>query len=128
MGQAMKSAGYATIAIGKWHLAGNPAERGFDHYFGHLSGASDYFKGSPSHRLDSQPFMVPKDGSFYTTDANADFAIQFITESRKLNPEKPFFTYLAFNAPHSPLQGRPEDIAKYRGKYRIGWDKLREQR
>lgn len=128
MGQAMKSAGYATFAVGKWHIAGNPFERGFDHYFGHLGGVSDYFKGSPAHRLDDQPFKVPTDGSFYTTDANADYAIQFITDSRKQHPEQPFFTYLAFNAPHAPLQARPEDIAKYRGKYRIGWDKLREQR
>jgi len=128
MGQAMKSVGYSTFAIGKWHLAGNPVDRGFDHYFGHLSGGSDYFKGNPSHRLDDQPFKVPTDGSFYTTDANADFAIQFITESRKQHPEQPFFTYMAFNAPHGPLQAWPEDIAKYRGKYRVGWDQLREQR
>jgi arylsulfatase len=128
MGQAMRAAGYATFAVGKWHMDGNPVERGFDRYFGHLSGASDYFKGNASHRLDDKPFEVPKDGTFYTTDANADFAIQFITESRKAHPEKPFFVYLAFNAPHGPIQAWPEDIAKYRGQYRTGWDKIREQR
>jgi arylsulfatase len=128
MGQAMRSAGYATFAVGKWHLDGNPIERGFDHYFGHLSGGSDYFKGNPSHRLDDKPFKPADDGKFYTTDANADYAIQFISDSRKKNPDKPFFMYLAFNAPHGPLQAKPEDIAKYRGKYLVGWDKLREQR
>jgi len=128
MGQAMRGAGYATFAIGKWHLDGNPVERGFDHYFGHLSGASDYFKGNASHRLDDKPFHPPTDGKFYTTDANADYAIKFITDSRKQNPDKPFFLYLAFNAPHGPIQAWPEDIAKYRGKYQIGWDKIREQR
>ena len=127
MGQAMRAAGYATFAAGKWHLDGNPVERGFDRYFGHLSGASDYFKGDPSHRLDDQPFK-PKDESFYTTDANADYAIKFTSDSRKQHPEKPFFLYLAFNAPHGPLQAWPEDIAKYRGQYRGGWDKLRQQR
>ena len=127
MGQAMRANGYATFAVGKWHLDGNPVERGFDRYFGHLSGASDYFKGNASHRLDLAPFK-PADEKFYTTDANADYAIQFITDSRKAHPEKPFFMYLAFNAPHGPLQAWPEDIAKYRGKFRAGWDRLREQR
>ena len=128
MGQAMRPAGYATFALGKWHLAGNPVDRGFDHYFGHLSGGSDYFKGSPSHRLDDKPFKPADDGKFYTTDANADYAIRFLDELHQKQPEKPFFMYLAFNAPHAPLQAWPEDIAKYRGKYRLGWDKLREQR
>ena len=128
MGQALRTAGYATFAVGKWHLDGNPVERGFDRYFGHLSGASDYFKGNPSHRLDAQPFKPADDGKFYTTDANADYAIQFLSDSRRQNPDRPFFMYLAFNAPHSPLQAWPADIAKYRGKYLVGWDKLREQR
>ncbi len=128
MGQAMRGAGYATFAVGKWHLDGNPVDRGFDRYFGHLSGASDYFKGNASHRLDDQPFTPPKDGTFYTTDANADYAIKFIADSRTAHPEKPFFLYLAFNAPHGPIQAWPEDIAKYRGQYRLGWDKIREAR
>ena len=128
MGQAMKSAGYDTFALGKWHLDGNPVERGFDHYFGHLGGGSDYFKGSRTHRLDDKPFVPANDGKFYTTDANADYAIKFIGEAHAQHPDKPFFTYLAFNAPHASLQAWPEDIAKYRGKYRIGWDQLREQR
>ncbi len=128
MGQAMKSAGYDTFALGKWHLDGNPVERGFDHFFGHLGGGSDYFKGSRTHRLDDQPFVPANDGKFYTTDANADYAIKFIGEAHAQNPGRPFFTYLAFNAPHASLQAWPKDIAKYRGKYRSGWDKLREQR
>jgi len=128
MGQAMQLAGYDTFAIGKWHLDGNPVERGFDHYFGHLGGGSDYFKGSSAHRLDLKPFKPSSDRSFYTTDANADYAIKFISEAHEQHPEKPFFMYLAFNAPHASLQAKAEDIARYRGKYRIGWDKLREQR
>jgi arylsulfatase len=127
MGQAMRAAGYATFAVGKWHLDGNPVDRGFDHYFGHLSGASDYFAGNPTHRLDHTPFK-PADDKFYTTDANAEYAIRFLEESRKQKPDQPFFMYLAFNAPHAPLQAWPEDIAKYRGKYRAGWDTIRQQR
>lgn len=127
MGQALRPAGYATFAVGKWHLDGNPVERGFDRYFGHLNGGTDYFKGDDSYRLDGQPFTPPAAG-FYATDANADYAVRFIEEAHQKQPDQPFFMYLAFNAPHSPLQALPEDIAKYRGKYRAGWDELRAAR
>jgi arylsulfatase A-like enzyme len=127
LGQAMRAAGYSTLAVGKWHLAGNPVERGFDRYFGHLSGATNYFKGNDSFRLDDKPFEIPESG-FYTTDANTDYAIRFLEESRQKHPDRPFFLYLAYNAPHYPLQAWPEDIARYRGKYLAGWDRLRAER
>jgi len=127
LGQAMRQAGYATFAVGKWHVDGDPFHRGFDRSFGHLSGATDYFRGDDTFRLDDQPYKIPDKG-FYTTDANTDFAIQFLTEERKKTPDKPFFLYLAYNAPHSPLQAPAEDVAKYRGKYLAGWDRIREER
>jgi arylsulfatase A-like enzyme len=128
MGHAMRQAGYATFAVGKWHLASNPVDRGFDRYFGHLGGGTDFFKGHSSFRLDSQPFDVSTIEDFYATDAKADFAIRFIDELRNEDRDKPFFLYLAFTAPHSPIQARPEDIERYRGRYRIGWDEIRRQR
>ncbi len=128
LAEAMKPAGYDTFAIGKWHLDGNPVDRGFDHFFGHLSGATDYFKGDRSHRLDRAIYQPPADGTFYTTDANADHAIRFIDDAHRAEPAKPFFLYLAFNAPHAPIQAPAAEVAKYRGKYRIGWDRVREQR
>jgi len=128
MGEVMKGAGYATFAVGKWHLDGNPVDRGFDRYFGHLSGGSHYFKCNPSHRLDEKPFKEKPVGKFYITDANADYAIQFIDEHQTQTTDTPFFMYLAFNAPHSPLHALPEDIAKYRDTYNVGWDKIRESR
>lgn len=128
MGQAMKIAGYDTFALGKWHMDRNPVQRGFDHYFGHLSGASDYFRGNDTFRLDGEKIDVKKADKFYTTDANADYAVQFIDDAHRANPEKPFFMYMAFNAPHSPLHAWPEDIARYRGKYRKGWDQVRKER
>ena len=67
---------------------------------------------------------LPKD--WYTTDLWTDYGIKFIDEARAA--KKPFFLYLAHNAPHFPLQAPQEEIAKFRGKYKIGWDKLREQR
>ncbi|MCX6894953.1 MAG: sulfatase-like hydrolase/transferase [Verrucomicrobia bacterium] len=67
---------------------------------------------------------LPKD--WYTTDVFTDYALKYIDEAQMA--KKPFFLYLAYNAPHFPLQAPAADIAKYRGKYKIGWDKLREQR
>lgn len=127
MGHVMRGAGYSTFCVGKWHLDGSPVNRGFDRYFGHLSGATDYFKGNSSYRLNTKHYQ-PQAGTFYSTDANGDFAIQFINESKAKDQGKPFFLYLAFNAPHSPLQALPEDISKYERKYDGGWDELRRAR
>ena len=65
-------------------------------------------------------------GEFYSTDAFGDYALDFLAEARKA--KKPFFQYLAFNAPHFPLHARPEDIKKYAETYPKGWDKVREER
>ena len=67
------------------------------------------------------------DRPYYTTDAFTDYAIRFIEEEKK-GADRPFFLYLAYNAPHWPIQAHEEDIDKYRDAYMIGWDKLREQR
>jgi arylsulfatase len=129
--EVLRAAGYTTLMSGKWHVANTPPERGFDRYFGFLSGAvnfftgADYATGQNLMRLDDKVFEVPSSG-FYTTDAFTDYAIDFLDEaSRK---DKPFFLYLAHNAPHFPLHALPQDIAKYRGKYLKGWDVLRAER
>ena len=129
--EVLRVAGYTTLMSGKWHVAKTPPERGFDRYFGFLSGAvnfftgMDYATGKNLMRLDAEVFKVPSSG-FYTTDAFTDYAIEFLDEaSRK---DKPFFLYLAHNAPHFPLHALPEDVAKYRGKYLKGWDALRAER
>ena len=136
MAEVLRPAGYATYAVGKWHVTKYqdaetpverkfnwPLQRGFDHYFGIIAGAANYFHPETLTR-DNTPLPVPQD-NFYTTDAFADNAIQFVNGGPK---DKPFFLYLAFNAPHFPLQAPAADIARYRGKYKMGWDKLREQR
>tara|TARA_R110002072_G_scaffold222711_1_gene379821 strand:- start:13383 stop:15134 length:1752 start_codon:yes stop_codon:yes gene_type:complete len=128
MGEAMKSTGYATFAVGKWHMDGNPVDRGFDRYFGHLSGGSHYFSCNASQRLDDKPFKEEPGDDFYMTDANADYAIEFLDQHQDKQTDDPFFMYLSFNAPHSPLHARPEDIAKYRDTYNVGWDEIREAR
>ena len=136
LAEALKAGGYSTYATGKWHVTkfmhqdtpedrkfNWPLQRGFDRYFGIIAGAADFFHPQT---LTSDNTMLPPPGdNFYTTDAFVDTAIKFISEGPK---DKPFLLYLAFNAPHFPLQALPEDIAKYRGKYKEGWDKLRDQR
>ncbi len=122
--EGMKLGGYTTLMSGKWHQSSTPIDRGFDRYFGHLSGACNFFTGDNTFRFDDKPFEVPTEG-FYTTDADTDYAIEFLEESPK---NKPFFLYLAYNAPHYPLQAPRELVEKYRGKYMIGWDELRKQR
>jgi arylsulfatase len=123
--EVLGDAGYFTAMTGKWHLKQEPTDFGFQRYFGHLSGACNFFKGDNTFRLNGEPWQVPaKD--FYTTVADVDFALDFLGEARK--SEQPFYLYVAFNAPHAPLHALPEDYAKYKGRYDDGWDKVRDAR
>lgn len=123
--EVLRDAGYFTAMTGKWHLKKEPTDFGFDRYFGHLSGATNFFKGDKTFRLNGTPWKVPE-SDFYTTVANIDFALDFLKEARM--SEKPYYLYVAFNAPHSPLHALPEDYAKYKGRYDSGWDKVRDAR
>ena len=123
--EVLSDAGYFTAMTGKWHLKDEPTDFGFDRYFGHLSGACNFFKGDKTFRLNGQPWKVPS-SDFYTTVADVDFALNFLEEARE--SEKPFYLYVAFNAPHAPLHALPEDYAKYKGRYDSGWDKTRDAR
>ncbi len=118
-------AGYFTSMTGKWHLQREPTDFGFERYWGHLSGATDFFNGDSTFRLNGEPW-AEFDENFYTTDANVDYSFQFIDEA--IESGKPFFHYIAFNAPHYPLQAPKEDIEKYLGTYDVGWDRIREKR
>ena len=130
LAEVLKSAGYSTMMSGKWHLAGTPPQRGFDRYFGFLGGAINFFtgldwgNGKNLMRLDNDEYKAPKD--FYSTDAFTDYAIEFLDEAQ--TKDKPFFLYLAHNAPHFPLHALPEDIAKYKDRYKVGWDVIRKRR
>ena len=125
--EVLRPAGYNTIMVGKWHLDREPTDKGFEKYFGHLSGATNFFTGDQTFRLNGKKYEVPKSG-FYTTDAKTDYAIRFIDEALKEEKKKPFFLYLAYNAPHYPLHAPKEEVMKYRGQYKQGWDELRKQR
>ena len=123
--EVLGSGGYFTAMTGKWHLKREPTDFGFDRYFGHLSGACNYFKGDNSFRLNGEAWQVPSE-SFYTTVADVDFALTFLEEARQTR--KPWYLYIAFNAPHAPLHALPEDYVKYRGRYNDGWDVVRAAR
>lgn len=127
--EALEPAGYTRLMSGKWHVGENrphwPLDRGFEKYFGLISGANSYWKLNEGRQmaLGNEPY-TPGDG-FYMTDAIADHAVQFLEESPR---DKPFFLYAAFTAPHWPLHAHKEVIDKYRDRYHGGWDQLREER
>ena len=132
--EELKPAGYFTAMCGKWHVgqqAGvTPWGRGFSRSLNAAAGGF-YQPGSPKaqlflngEKLASGDARVPK--NWYSTDLWTTFGLKFIDEAKAAN--KPFFLYLAHNAPHFPLQAPAEDIAKFRGKYKAGWDQIRSQR
>ena len=135
--EALKRGGYRTLMSGKWHVGEDrphwPVDRGFDRYYGLISGGANYFditkdKAATVMRTmatDDKPYLPPKE-NFYITDAFTDNAVKFIDEYGR--GSQPFFLYLAYTAPHWPLHAWPEDIAKYKGKYLKGWDQLRKER
>lgn len=131
--ELLRDAGYRTYHVGKWHVGGvgakkdtgnHPLNRGFDRAYG-SGGGGNYFALRPLY-LDWED-LTPGD-NFYATDAFSDSAAKFVTEHGREHQGKPFFLHLCYTAPHFPLHAKPQDIAKYRGKYLGGWDKLREQR
>ncbi len=130
--EVLRDANYHTLMAGKWHVGMHresslPLQRGFDRYYGCLSGACNYFKpgGGRGITLDNAP--VETDADFYATDTFTDYACDFITEASEAD-DRPFFLYLAYNAPHWPLNAKPEDFERYRGKYSDGWEGLMQRR
>ena len=125
--ELLRAAGYRTYMSGKWHLGTAkehlPNARGFERFFGTTRGGGSYFR-PPDLTLDGGP-IEPAEG-FYYTDAIADWAIRFLRDHPR--GATPFFLYVAFTAPHFPLHALPEDIAKYRGGYSLGWDAVRRAR
>ena len=140
MAEVLRAGGYSTLMVGKWHLsrdsdlseAGDmsswPLQRGFDQYYGFLEALTNFhhphrlYEGNSTVQVDRYP-----DG-YYLTDDLTDRAIRMIREVKAADAQKPFFLYFAHGAVHSPLHAKPEDIARYKGRYDVGWDQLREER
>jgi arylsulfatase A-like enzyme len=127
--EVLKSSGYRTFMSGKWHVGTNdPTRHGFEQYFGTLISAATFWDSGKYLRLPNGSRTRRYDGdTFYGTDALTDYALDFLEDART-TPERPWFLYLAYNAPHFPLHARPEDIAKYRNRYTAGWDLIRQER
>ena len=129
LADVLKLAGYRTYMSGKWHVGTpDPTRHGFEQYFGTLISAATFWDPAQYLRLPegSKARSYDKD-AFYGTDALTDYAMDFLEDART-TPDRPWFLYLAYNAPHFPLHARPEDISTYRDRYTTGWDLLRQER
>ena len=126
----LKPMGYRSYHSGKWHVNGAPrplADGGFDRSY-RLEDHNRHFYPS-NHWLDDERLPpVPRGGKYYSTVAIADFMVQCLREHAEKFSGQPFFGYLAFTAPHFPLQALPGDIARYRDKYLEGWDVVLRRR
>ncbi len=139
-GEVLREAGYQTSLVGKWHLGSKapnrPYDRGFDEFYGLMDGCCNFFnpaqpdpefKGGRIRSFSHNDKLITEfPEGYYTTDAFTDHAIKTIKRFAK--NDSPFFLHLTYTAPHYPLHAKPEDIEKYRGKFTMGWDKMREQR
>ncbi len=127
--QVVSSIGYRSFMSGKWHLGTpDPTRHGFEEFYGTRASARRYF--DPDHLI-----RFPKDRTarvyapetFYATDAVTDHALDFLRLARE-TPDRPWFLYVAYHAPHFPLHAPRGEIAKYADRYHVGWDQIREER
>ncbi len=135
--QALKASGYRSYMSGKWHVASSlteptdtwPMQRGFDEFFGTIIGAGSFYDPNTLTRGNTNiEHEAREEPSFFYTDAISDQAVAYIEQHQRNHAGVPFFEYVAYTAPHWPLHAHDEDIAKYKGRFDQGWDKLREAR
>jgi arylsulfatase len=137
LAEVLKQNNYKTYLSGKWHISSSlttptgswPLQRGFDHFFGTIIGAGSFYNPNTLTRgNDNVEHEAATDPSFFYTDAISDQAAAFIRQHNTDSPDRPFFQYVAYTAPHWPLHAHDEDIAKYKGRFDAGWDELRAER
>jgi arylsulfatase len=138
--ETLRAAGYATFMTGKWHNtptldctpAGNkrswPCQRGFDHFHGFMEGETHFFFPTQLMHDNQVADIDAFPADYYSTDDWTDRGIRYVKDLRASDPDKPFLLYIAHNAVHAPLQAKPADLAKYRGRYDSGWTALRAAR
>lgn len=139
--EVLKTSGYSTYAVGKWHVTGKlseeengnwPLQRGFDHFYGTILGAGSYYE--PSGLCRQNHYISPGDDHcykpehYYYTDAIGDNALLFLKKHEQRKENQPFFMYMAFTAPHWPMHAQENDIAPYKGQFDEGWDLLRAKK
>lgn len=139
LSEILRGAGYATLAVGKWHLtpatdmaAGAPRDRwplgrGFERYYGFMGGETDqYFPELVSDNQPVEPPRSPEDG-YHLTEDLADHAVRFLSDLRGARPSQPFFLWFAPGACHAPHQAPLSYIDAYRGRFDKGWDAWRAE-
>ena len=134
----LRASGYHTYMVGKWHLGMQPDQiphaRGFERDFSLLVGGGSHFNDAWNIEWQIPKAPYTEDGrpveklskNFYSTKAYTDKTLQFIEEGR--SDGKPFFAYMAFTAPHGPLQVPNDWLRRYKNRYDEGWDGIRNQR
>lgn len=137
MAEVLRQNGYSTAAFGKYHetptwevsVSGSfdrwPTHSGFDKFYGFIGGETNQW--APKIYDGVTEIETPKTPNYHFTTDMTDQAISWIKAQQALTPDKPFFTYFATGATHAPHHSPKEWIAKYKGKFDMGWDKLREQ-
>ena len=125
--ELLKPANYRCYHSGKWHIDGKVLDGGFDRSL-NVNSPGNFFTARGT-SLDDKPQRPPADESgYYLTIATADHAVACLKDHAANDADRPFFQYVAFHAPHFPLHALPQDIAKYRDHYLVGWDELRTAR
>ena len=123
--EMLRPLGYRNYHSGKWHVDGEPLKQGFDHSYQIEGGQNNYFHANGI-TDDGQP--VPQTADYYVTTAIGEHAARCLKEHAEKFADQPFFHYICFTAPHFPLHAPAEDIARYREKYRRGWDTVQAER
>jgi arylsulfatase len=125
--EMLRPLGYRNYHSGKWHVDGKPLRNGFDRSYW-LEDTDRHF--SPKvHFEDDRPLPAVQPGTdYYSTTDIAEHSIRCLKEHASRYADRAFFQYLAFVVPHFPIQAPAEDVARYRGRYREGWDVLRWRR
>lgn len=139
LSEILRGEGYATFAVGKWHLApatemsnGGPHDkwplgRGFDRYYGFLGGETDqYHPDLVYDNHSSSPPRSPEDG-YHLTEDLVDHAISFMKDLRAARPSQPYFLWFTPGACHAPHQAPADYIEPYRGHFDHGWDAWRDE-
>lgn len=140
--EVLKQGGYATYMSGKWHVTRHynsdspkdnwPLQRGFDYFYGTIVGGGNYFDPASLCRQNEyiSPFDDPayRTDNYYYTNAIGDNAVRFMEKHAEEKSNTPFFLYMAFTAPHFPMQAPDDLIDEYKGQFDQGWDALREEK
>jgi arylsulfatase A-like enzyme len=125
--EMLRPLGYRSYHAGKWHVDGMPLANGFDRSY-YVEDVGRYFNPRVVFEDDHNLAPVKPGSGYYTPIAIVDHGIKYLKEHAEKQRGQPFFLYLAFNSPHFPLQALPDDIARYRDRYRDGWEAVRAAR